>query len=106
VLSTAYRLRIQDICNRIVTQKEVSFEEMSWAEKLSKTNHVASRMLRQARRQAHNPEMTQNSLDGFLNALDLGPSDPNDKGIREFNTVDEIVDFFKRDNEDDWRRRD
>jgi len=41
----------------------------------------------------------------------LGPVDPNDKGIRRFNSPDEIVDFFKRDDLEEgdmnnWRRRD
>jgi hypothetical protein len=43
--------------------------------------------------------------------LDLGPVDPNDMGIRRFNSPDEIVDFFKRDDLEEgdtnnWRRRD
>jgi hypothetical protein len=79
---------------------------MIWCEKLSAHNTSAAKIMRQARRKASNPDMTEDNLDGFLNALDLGPVDPNDKGIRRFNNPDEIVDFFKREDTDDWRTRD
>jgi hypothetical protein len=54
--------------------------------------------------------MTEDSLDGFLNALDLGDPDPT-RHKTGFNSVDEIVDFFKREDTDEdsnntWRRRD
>jgi hypothetical protein len=109
MLSTQYRLKLEEICNRIATHQEVSLEEMVWCEKLSKSNQSAASILRKARRKAANPEMTEDSLDGFLNALDLG--DPDIQNHRTgFNNVDEIVDFFKRDDTDDegetWRRRD
>ena len=54
--------------------------------------------------------MTEDSLDGFLNALDLG--DPDIQNHRTgFNSVDEIVDWFRIDDTDEegdknWRRRD
>jgi hypothetical protein len=51
--------------------------------------------------------MTEDSLDGFLNALDIGGVGHEGKGIRRFESVDDIVDFFRRDeNEPDWRNRD
>lgn len=110
-LSTQYRLKLEAICDKIVKGETVELNEIIWAEKLAKSNQVASKILRQSRRKAANPEMTEDSLDGFLNALDLGPVDPNDKGVRGFNSPDEIADFFRRDeNEDEgdtlWRRRD
>ena len=83
---------------------------MIWAEKLAAHNASAASILRRARRKSQNPNMVEGDLDDFLNQLDLGPVDPNDKGIRRFNSPDEIADWFKRDdltNEDDtWRRRD
>jgi hypothetical protein len=111
MLSTSYRLKLEGICHKIVNGEAVELSEMIWAEKLSKSNQSAASILRKARRKASNPDMTEDNLDGFLNALDLGPVDPNDKGIRRFNSPDEIVDFFKRDDLEEgdmnnWRRRD
>lgn len=105
MLSTAYRLRLEEICNKIVNGESVELSEMIWAEKLSKANRSAATILKQARRRAANPEMTEDSLDGFLNALDLGDPDPSNHRSR-FESADDIVDFFSRDNEGDWRNRD
>ena len=108
MLSTAYRLRLEEICKKIVLQEEVSLEDMIWAEKLANVNRTAGTMLRQARRKAENPNMTEDSLDGFLNALDIGGLGNERFGISGFNSVDDIVDFFSegRDKPDDWRQRD
>ena len=110
-LSTNYRLKLEAICDKIVKGEEVSLENMIWANKLAKSNQSAATILRQARRKANNKDMTEDNLDGFLNALDLGPVDPNDRGIQRFNSPDEIADFFKRDDLDEngentWRKRD
>ena len=109
MLSTQYRLRLEGICLKIVNGEAVELGDMIWCEKLSKSNQSAASILRKARRKASNPDMTEDSLDGFLNAMDLGDPDPQNHRTR-FNSVDEIVDWFKRDdltNENDtWRRRD
>ena len=109
MLSTQYRLRLEGICLKIVNGEAVELGDMIWCEKLAKSNQSAASILRKARRKASNPDMTEDNLDGFLNALDLG--DPDIQNHRTgFNSVDEIVDWFKRDdltNENDtWRRRD
>ena len=107
MLSTQYRLKLEGICQKIISRETVELEEMIWAEKLAKANRSAAKMLRQARRKAENPDMTEDSLDGFLNALDIGGVGHEGKGIRRFESVDDIVDFFRRDeNEPDWRNRD
>jgi hypothetical protein len=106
MLSTAYRLRLEEICDKIVSGKNVELSEMIWAEKLSKANRSAATILRQARRKASNPDMTEDSLDGFLNALDIGGIGNEREGISGFDSVDDIVDFFKEDKPDDWRTRD
>jgi hypothetical protein len=112
MLSTAYRLRLEEIAGRIARHEEVSLEEMVWVNKLSAHNAHAATILRRARRKAENPEMTEDSLDGFLNALDIGGIGHERFGITGFNSPDEIVDFFKRDDIDEgegdrnWRRRD
>ena len=109
MLSTSYRIRLEKIAEKISNGEEVSLDDMIWANKLSAHNASAAKILRQARRKASNPDMTEDSLDGFLNAMDLGDPDPQNHRTG-FNSVDEIVDWFKRDdltNEDDtWRRRD
>ncbi|MCJ7648268.1 MAG: hypothetical protein MUP85_06620 [Candidatus Lokiarchaeota archaeon] len=109
MLSTQYRLRLEGICRKIVNGEAVELGDMIWAEKLAKSNQSAASILRKARRKASNPDMTEDSLDGFLNALDLG--DPDIQNHRTgFNSVDEIVDWFKRDDTDEEtgsrRRRD
>jgi hypothetical protein len=104
MLSTAYRLRLEEICDRITKQKEVSLEDIIWAEKLAKANRSAATILRQARRRAANPDMTEDSLDGFMNALDLGDPDPSNHRTG-FNGADDIVDFFTQDKPEDWRTR-
>jgi len=106
MLSTQYRLRLEFICDRIVNGGEVSLEDMIWAEKLAKANRSAGTMLRQARRKAENPNMQEGDLDDFLNQLDFGGLGNDRKGIGGFNSVDDIVDFFKEDKPDDWRQRD
>ena len=106
MLSTAYRLRLEEICDKIVSGKNVELSEMIWAEKLSKANRSAATILRQARRKASNPDMTEDSLDGFLNALDIGGIGNEREGISGFDSVDDIVDFFTEDKPDDWRTRD
>jgi hypothetical protein len=98
MLSSAYRVRLQEICDRIANQEEVSLSDVIWAEKLGRANRSAGSILRQARRKAANPEMTEESLDGFLNALDLGDPDPSNHR-NKFNSVDDIADFFRNDDE-------
>ena len=110
MLSTQYRLRLEEICGRIAKHEPVGLEDMIWAEKLAKANGHAATLLRQARRKAENPDMTEDSLDGFLNALDIGGLGHERFGISGFNSPDEIADWFRRDNDEegdnDWRRRD
>jgi hypothetical protein len=106
MLSTQYRLRLQAICDKIIARETVELSDMIWAEKLARANRSAATMLRQARRRADNPEMTEDSLDGFLNALDIGGIGHEKNGISGFESVDDIVDFFTGDKPEDWRQRD
>ena len=106
MLSTAYRLKLQFICNRIAKGGQVELGEMTWATKLAAVNRTAATMLRQARRQAENPDMAEGGLDAFLNALDLGGVGNDAKGVSGFSSPDEIADYFKRQNPEDWRQRD
>ena len=105
MLSTQYRLRLEAICEKIVLHEEVSLEDMIWCEKLAKANRSAATILRQARRKAENPNMDE--MDDFLNAMDIGGMGHERFGRRGFDSPDELLDWFKRDeDENDWRTRD
>jgi hypothetical protein len=104
MLSHNYRIRLEGICEKIVAQEEVSLEDMIWAEKLAKANRSAATILRQARRRAENPEM--DAMDEFLNIMDIGGTGNERFGRRGFNDPDELLDWFKREDSDDWRQRD
>ena len=106
MLSTQYRLRLEAICEKIVKHEEVSLEDMIWAEKLAKANRSAATILRQARRKAENPDMQEGDMDDFLNQLDIGGIGHESRGVSGFNTVDDIIDFFREDKPEDWRQRD
>jgi hypothetical protein len=106
MLSTQYRLKLEAICDKIIKGESVELSEMIWAEKLSKANRSAATILRQARRKAENPDMIKGGMDDFLNQLDIGGLGDERQGISRFNSVDEIVDWFKQDKPEDWRQRD
>jgi hypothetical protein len=107
MLSTQYRLRLEAICEKIVLHEEVSLEDMIWVEKLAKANRSAATILRQARRKAENPDMQEGDLDDFMNQLDIGGLGHERFGRRGFDSVDDLHDWFKRDeDETDWRTRD
>lgn len=105
MLSTETRLRLADICSRIVEGDEVSFEEMTWAQKWADHNRVAERMLRQARRVAAQGKPERGSLDELLNDLDLGDPDPSSHLIGPQDPID-LANWFSRKSRDDWRQRD
>jgi hypothetical protein len=105
MLSTAYRIRLEEICRKISQKEEVNLEDIIWAQKLAKSNGSAESMLRKARRVANNPDMQENSLDHFMNAMDIGDPDPSNHSSG-FQSVDDIIDFFSQDKPDDWRQRD
>lgn len=105
MLSTQYRLRLEGICQKISLGESVDLSDMIWAEKLAKANRSAGAMLRKARRKARNPDMQEGSLDDFMNQMDLGDPDPSNHRTG-FQSADEIVDWFRRDDTDDWRQRD
>jgi hypothetical protein len=107
MLSTVYRLRLEEICEKIVKGETVELNEIIWAEKLAKANRSAATILRQARRKAENPDMVEGSLDDFMNQMDLGGLGHERFGIRGFDSPEDLHDWFKRDEDDDtWRQRD
>jgi len=76
MLSTDTRLRLEDIAARIGGGLNVTFEEMTWAQKWADHNKSAARIINQARREAIQGKPEKGSLDEFLNDLDLGDPDP------------------------------
>ena len=105
MLSTAYRKRLEEICQKISMGEEVDLQDMIWAEKIAKSYTTARDWLNQARRKAANPDMQEGSLDDFMNRMGLGDPDPSNHKTG-FGSADEIVDWFNRDKPDDWRQRD
>ena len=100
MLSTAYRLRLVDICKSIAAEQEVGLEDMIWAEKLAKANTSARGMLGSARRLKTDDDST------FLKYLNIGDSDSR-KHKRGFTDAGDIADWFRNDKRsDDWRQRD
>ena len=97
MLSTAYRLRLVDICKSIAAEQEVGLEDMIWAEKLAKANTSARGMLSTARRMETDPDGS------CLKYLDIGDPRKDKKG---FNGADDIADWFRNERSDDWRQRD
>ena len=77
MLSTAYRKRLEGICQKIAQGEEVPLSDMIWAEKLGKANTTAREWLKKARRRAANPEMQEGSMDDFMNRMGLGDPDPS-----------------------------
>ena len=105
MLSTAYRKRLEGICQKIALGEQVDLSDMIWAEKLGKANTTAREWLKKARRQASNPDMQEGSMDDFMNRMGLGDPDPSNHRSG-FSGADEIIDWFKQDKPDDWRQRD
>ena len=100
MLSTAYRLRLVDICKSIAAGTEVSIDDMIWAQKLAKANTSARGMLQSSRR------LSSSDDDSFLKYLNIGDSDSRTHK-RGFTDAGDIADWFRNDNRsDDWRQRD
>lgn len=106
MLSTEYRLRLEEICRKVILDEHVSIEEMIWAQKLCSVNRSAATMMRQARRKAENPNMADGSMDDFLNRLDIGGTGHERFGRGRFRGASDIAEWFKRDDAQDWRQRD
>lgn len=104
MLSTKTRLMLQEIANKIETHQTVSLEEMILVEKWAKTNRSAAEIIRKARRISIQGKGEPDSMDGFLQAMDLGNPDPTTHRTGEM-SADDLADFFRNDN-DDWLKRD
>ena len=94
MLSTETRLRIEAIARKIESHQEVSFEEMQWAQKWSENNRSAASILSKARRISINGVPEKDSLDEFMNDLDLGNPDPSTHLIGP-QDPDTLAEWFK-----------
>lgn len=79
MLSTDVRLKVEFICQRIAKGHDVPFDDMLWIQKWAHCNHSVDALLRKARRTAINGEQPSDSLDGFMQNMDLGEPDPADQ---------------------------
>lgn len=105
MLSTATRLRLEDIAARIAGGLSVSFEEMQWATKWAEHNRSAAEILRRGRRRAIHGVPEPGSLDELIDVFDLGDPDPSSHLIGPQDPED-LANWFKRDRTDDWRQTD
>jgi hypothetical protein len=104
MLSTETRLRLEEIAKKIQSGIEVSLSEMIWADKWSKANRSAAEIISKARRISVQGAAHPESIDGLLQALDLGNSDPSTHIIGPTDP-DTLASFFKP-NENDRMTRD
>jgi len=105
MLSTATRLKLQDIADRIASHEPVSFEEMQWATKWSQHNHAASEIIGKARRRAALPKSLEGGIDEFMCDMNLGEPDPSDHLIGP-QSPEDLYNWFRKKRSDDWRQRD
>lgn len=98
MLSTAYRIRLEEIANRIENGEKVELGDIIWCEKLAKSNKSAAEILRKARRIAVQGKGDPGSLDEFLQTMDLGFADPREHRTG-FESADDIANFFHNDEE-------
>jgi hypothetical protein len=95
MLSTNVRLRVEFICHRIAKGQEVQLSDMQWIQKWANCNHSVDAMLRKARRTSINGDQPSDSLDGFMQSMDLGEPDPSDQlqGAKDPTT---LAEWFSR----------
>lgn len=103
MLSTKTRLMLEKIAEKIQNGKEVSLDDMIFAEKWSNANRTAAEIIRKARRIAVQGKGKEGSLDEFMQIMDLGNPDPSTH-LDSSMSVDDLYNFFK--NDDDSMRRD
>jgi hypothetical protein len=105
MLSTATRLRLEDIAARIAGGLNVTFEEMTWATKWSQHNRSAAEILRRARRRAINGVPDRGTIDELIDVFDIGSPDPTDHLVGPQDPID-LAEWFKQDKTEDWRQTD
>jgi hypothetical protein len=102
MLSTQTRLKVEFLCQRIESGQPVTLADMTWLTKWAKSNRSVHEMVQKARRRAVNGLPEAESLDGFLDDLNLGDPDPSNH-LDASSSIDDLANFFKSP---DWMRRD
>jgi hypothetical protein len=77
MLTPATRLRLQEILARIGNDQPVNLQERIYLQKFADHDQNVASWLRQARRRRHRSG-PGDGIDRFLDALNLGPSEPDD----------------------------
>lgn len=100
MLSTKLRLQLQAIADKIALKEEVSLADMQLIQKHANFNRSVYEMLRQARRRAiYGTPEDNRTMDYLLDRLNIGNVDPSGH-LEGSHDIDDLVDFFKSDNND------
>lgn len=102
MLSTRIRLQVEAICKKIELKQEVSLADRVWIQKWAEVNRTVASMLRTAHRRAINGTHSQESLDGFMDIMDLGDPDPSNHRA-SFDGPDDLANWFQAPP---WMKRD
>ena len=98
MLTTATRLKLQEICGRIARGEMVSLQERVLLQKFASRDRSVTSWVSRAQRQLH--AQPTNGVDGLLADLDLGSQDPGD----QHRPGDDLGDWFGQASP--WLRRD
>ena len=99
MLTTSTRLKLQEILGRMVRGEVVSFQDRVLLQKYADRDRTVSSWLHRAQR-LRQRGCAAAGLDGLLDDLDLGSSDPGDR----FRPEDDLGDWFG--GASPWLRRD
>ena len=97
MLTTATRLRIQDILRRVAQGQSVSLQDRIYVNKFAEHDRTVNSWVSRARRMQLQ-QAPSKSLDGFLDDLDLGSEEEGDQYRGD------LGDWFG--NASPWLRRD
>lgn len=105
MISSKIRLQLENICERIESKSPVTLSEMVLIEKYANANRSVFDMLQRARRRAIQGKPIKESLDEFLDQMNIGNPDPQTHITGE-SSIDDLANFFKTDESNDHMRRD
>lgn len=83
MLSTEMRQRVEFICSRIAQGASVELSDITWLQKLASRNPSVNSKLKKARDIAMNGEASQESLDGFMQAMELSDIEDSLSGAQD-----------------------
>lgn len=83
MLSTEMRQRVEFICSRIAQSASVELSDITWLQKLASRNPSVNSKLKKARDIAMNGQASQESLDGFMQAMELSDAEDSLSGAQD-----------------------